>query len=159
MTTDDLRALLAKATPGPWEWRREKLISVGDSTTVINYADYEGMWFVSYEGRNDANKEILIAAVNALPGLLDRLEAAEADAVVWRHIAQERYADFRRAVDPKETGYPVDGALDSLFNAYRKTGKFNQVFCSQCGGAFPSNYHGYSHCTDHAAIDAVRGTK
>jgi len=105
--------------------------------------------------RIEATEELIYA----LPALLDRLEAAEADAVVWRHIAQERYADFRRAVDPKETGYPVDGALDSLFNAYRKTGKFNQVFCSQCGGAFPSNYHGYSHCTDHAAIDAAREPK
>ena len=79
-------------------------------------------------------------------------ERLRKDAEVWRHIAQERYADYRKVCDPKETGYPIEGALDSLFAGYRKGGKHSQVFCSQCGCAFGPNYHGYSHCTDHAAI-------
>jgi len=82
-------------------------------------------------------------------------DAARADAEVWRHIAQEQYSLLRRARDQNEHGYAIEGALDALFNAYRKTGKFSQVFCSQCGGAFlHHNYHGYSHCEDHIAIDA-----
>lgn len=72
------------------------------------------------------------------------------DAEVWRHIAQERYADYRRACNPAETGYAIEGALDALFRGYRRGGKHHQVFCSQCGGAFGPNYHGYSHCWDHA---------
>ena len=82
----------------------------------------------------------------------DDVRAVCADVEVWRHIAQEQYASRRRAVDPTESGYPIEGALDALFRAYRKTGKFGQTFCSQCGGSFLPNYHGYSHCEDHAAL-------
>jgi hypothetical protein len=86
-------------------------------------------------------------------------DALKQNAVVWRHVAQEQYAALRRELAPKETGYAIEGALDSLFAAYRKTGKFNSVFCSQCGGEFAGNYHGYSHCEDHAAIDAAAKAK
>jgi len=131
-TTDDLRALLAKATPGPWEWRREKLISVGDSTTVINYADYEGMWFASYEGRDDANKEILAAAVNALPGLLDELDALRAivmaadamrewcDPISEQHrIVRDQYDAARAAAKGDQSTNTLDDeqSLD-YFNKY-----------------------------------------
>jgi len=53
---DQLRALLAKATRGKMEIR----------TT------------------SEADFELALAAVNALPELLDRLEAAERDAAKWR---------------------------------------------------------------------------
>jgi len=83
-------------------------------------------------------------------------EALRADVEAWRHIAQEQYAWLRRARDPRETGYPIEGALDSLFRGYRTHGKYSMVFCSQCGGSFlHHNYHGYSHCEDHQQIDAA----
>ena len=55
MTITELRALLAAATPGPWPWRE------GDERERI------------YGG---PNARLVVAAVNALPALLDVAEAA-----------------------------------------------------------------------------------
>jgi hypothetical protein len=51
---------------------------------------------------------------------------------------------------------PIASVLDAAERGYRGHGKFHHVFCSQCGCEFGPNYHGYSHCEDHAAIDATR---
>ena len=100
------------------------------------------------------DKQQLEALEKECAALRQERDSARADAEVWRHIAQEQYSWLRRARDQNERGYAIEGALDALFNGYRKTGKFSQVFCSQCGGAFlHHNYHGYSHCEDHIAID------
>lgn len=72
------------------------------------------------------------------------------DVEVWRHIAQEQYALLRR----EYKGAAIEGALDSLFASYRAEGRYSTVFCSQCGQAFPANYHGYSDCREHQNIGA-----
>jgi hypothetical protein len=84
-------------------------------------------------------------------------ERLSEDVRVWRHVAQERYADYRRVAFPEETNYPIEGCLDALFRSYRKTGKYREVFCSECGRAFGANWHGYSTCAEHTAIDKARG--
>lgn len=78
--TEKLRALLAAATPGPWR--------AGTVETWNVYADPNGDVMAPGLGRvvaqmnrhyphsNDA--ALIAAAVNALPELLDALEAAEA---------------------------------------------------------------------------------
>jgi hypothetical protein len=75
--SDDLRRLLEAATPGPWEWDGEgTLVSTGVADVVL---------WVSSDGTEvesvNADAALIVAAVNALPGLLDRLELLEAVAV------------------------------------------------------------------------------
>ena len=100
-----------------------------------------------------AGYQALAARIRELEAERDALKA---DAEVWRHIAQEHYSLLRRARDPNEAGYAIEGSLDALFRGYRKNGRYSQVFCSQCGRAFlHHNYHGYSHCEEHEVIDAA----
>ena len=53
-------------TAGPWEWRGDKLIAVGDSTTVIDFAPYDGMWFSGFDDVEAANRGIIAAAPDLL---------------------------------------------------------------------------------------------
>jgi hypothetical protein len=71
-----------KHTPGPWKWAdkyTDKLIG-DDGKTVINSADYEGMYFC---GENEEGNACLIAAapelLYALKGLLAEYEFDEAN--------------------------------------------------------------------------------
>jgi hypothetical protein len=59
------------------------------------------------------------ACIDSITALCQERDDARADAKVWRHIAQEQC----RARDPNERDYAIEGALDALFNGYRKTGK------------------------------------
>jgi hypothetical protein len=110
----------------------------------------------------EQNTDDRYCATSACGELLDSILAALAsratsggadaqDAAIWRHIAQERYADYRKERTPDERDYAIEGSLDALFNSYKTTGKFKSVFCSQCGAQFPANYHGYSSCDSHIA--------
>ena len=94
---DELRALDAKATPGPWEVTAEDwaTISSGPDAVVMSYAAD-----LACEGCGDpahgapevvigAEDAALIAAMrNALPALLDALAAAEARASLWKETAR-----------------------------------------------------------------------
>lgn len=99
---DELRALLAAATPGPWDDVR--IGRIGDGTPrseecqVCN-ANGEAAFIVTHDGNLDgrANVELACAAVNALPGLLDRLDALEAV------IADCDRCAVADALDAKET--------------------------------------------------------
>ena len=69
-TTDRLRALLAEATPGPWQatekrGKRDGYVRSGDRTLA------------DMRLRNgEADAALIVAAVNALPALLDVADAA-----------------------------------------------------------------------------------
>jgi hypothetical protein len=65
-TQAQLRALLAGATPGPW-WANHEDWSV-------RYSAYGDVATNVYER---ADRELIVAAVNALPALLDALDAGE----------------------------------------------------------------------------------
>ena len=102
MTTDDLRALLAKATPGPWDadgWtgtvRGAGVQQFTGEHDAVWAKDESGEWTLICptglrdEPQSNENAQLIVAAVNALPGLLDRLEAAERDAERYR-LARSR---------------------------------------------------------------------
>jgi hypothetical protein len=57
---EQLRALLAAATPRPWNWRT--VVSSSLDTTPEK------------RQRTDANLILIVATINALPALLDELE-------------------------------------------------------------------------------------
>lgn len=86
MTITDLRALLAKATPGPL-----KLHGCDEH----GYTPDPGLLCYGVRGadrgyaRTQADRELHCAAVNALPALLDVAEAAEAayGALAGLHVA------------------------------------------------------------------------
>ena len=72
----ELRRLLAEATPGPW------VAEVSGKTGPI-VMDAESVSALDHVARcphyrGSADSELIVAAVNALPGLLDALGVAEA---------------------------------------------------------------------------------
>lgn len=77
-TEAELRRLLAEATPGPWHaWRHGEHslykgpgVEAGAGTYICETAT-DGM------GLGDADAALIVAAVNALPSLLDRMAALE----------------------------------------------------------------------------------
>ena len=77
----ELRRLLDEATPGPWEaegsqlWGPDGVLvaAVREHSTIVD--------------RPDA--QLIAAAVNALPGLLDQLDAAEAALARVRELHRE----------------------------------------------------------------------
>lgn len=75
-TTDDLRELLKKAIPGPW--RKEGTWAIGGrSVTFYGGPENEVVMDIAYEDEESASMEnidLAIAAVNALPVLLDEIE-------------------------------------------------------------------------------------
>ena len=100
MTTADLRRLLADATPGPWVHPDPSWDSVWVTTDRCIYASHDAP-----EARFDA--ALIVAAVNALPGLLDRLEAAD------------RLATAARDASPWKPMTAWLGPLQAALAAYR----------------------------------------
>ena len=73
MTTTHLRQLLAAATPGPWERdEAETNICGRDGFTVADVPDSVGA-----DPRPEADRALIVGAVNALPTLLDKIERYE----------------------------------------------------------------------------------
>jgi len=70
-----LRELLAKATAGQWEW--EDYVADGKRSSLLVGKDYSVLRHAAHWTMTEADRELITAAVNALPALLDRLEAAE----------------------------------------------------------------------------------
>ena len=79
-TIAELRALLAKATPGPWQHydevfrsqfsrRRVTEIQRSDYKAIIAWSGFDGLPDVTARKKN-ANAALIVAAVNALPDLL-----------------------------------------------------------------------------------------
>jgi hypothetical protein len=103
----ELRGLIAKATPGPWEIDTEQsegeygsapdtgtgyddfligadiagkwatLLTTENSTVKEIEEDYDEDHHRAWDAVGEANAKLVIAAINQLPALLDRLEAAE----------------------------------------------------------------------------------
>lgn len=83
-THDALRAMLEKATPGPWEWHMTPfdcdLLGAGGRTVLTSIQSAVSV--------NEADAEMIVAAVNSLPALLAENEALRE--------ALEFYSDDRR---------------------------------------------------------------
>lgn len=102
---DSLRQMLAAATELPWQpmnahqW--DTIIGGIDGPDDGNYR-YETITDITTDHiRSKANARLLVAAVNALPALLDRVERAEADyfaqvAHTEQIVAQRNKAEAER---------------------------------------------------------------
>jgi hypothetical protein len=127
-----LRALLAAATPGPWTARRLGVYGRQDwrEIAAANRSKYNDTVAKVYrDGATDGDQELLAgtsmtvgkyereqdnaaliaAAVNALPGLLDALDAAEADAQTLREALEVAHG---YCVPSYSEGHPDDVARD-----------------------------------------------
>jgi len=86
-----LRALMAKATPGPWATESEEALKVKDS----NGDSIAMMYWTHLRGRRiseevSANASLIAAAVNALPALLSLAEdAARMRAALEAYLSAE----------------------------------------------------------------------
>jgi hypothetical protein len=75
--TNELRKLLASASPGPWavsdcgEW----VVADNGQATICKMP----WWPMELQTEKDANAALVAAAVNALPELLDRIAYLEAE--------------------------------------------------------------------------------
>jgi hypothetical protein len=122
MTTDakgpgvreELRRLLAEATPGPWE--------VGEPDRNEQATIYAGPddWIAllphqcleSIRIAQERNAALIAAMRNALPGILDALDAAEAERDAIRAKLEDRNAKALAALfgaldEPMECGHPI----------------------------------------------------
>jgi hypothetical protein len=80
MTTDieGLKALLEKATPGPWKVADKVATVGGDRYLVITHpAGWVSLIMEGDDGRDEADAVLIVAAVNALPDLLATITALE----------------------------------------------------------------------------------
>lgn len=89
-----LSELMAKATPGPWT------TGEGDPQSILS----EHNWTCIAQANTvfvdtaDANAALIVAAVNALPAMLQQLAEREAEVEALRH-AVERSIDAQRAAE------------------------------------------------------------
>jgi len=77
----ELRELLGKATKRPWEADQEALASRRHGDTPFRIYAFDGSnWFpITQHWTDKVDARLACAAVNALPELLDELEAARAE--------------------------------------------------------------------------------
>lgn len=79
MRTAELRQLLAEATPGPWETRvvREPYTDPTPALVVPSRGGHDPWWSLLFSDNADEDAALIVAAVNALPALLDVAKAAQ----------------------------------------------------------------------------------
>ncbi len=85
MTTDELRALMDRATPEPWDYDRidGALVSDPDSYPRRLLVDGVALPAGPRQPQAEHNAAFICAVRNELSGLLDRLAAAEAVAAAF----------------------------------------------------------------------------
>ena len=108
--TNELRKLLEKATPGPW---RVLFAGGGDAWQVVGWnARREAFDHEAFDGSacgeyaqscTEPTRDLIVAAVNALPALLDELDAARARVADLRDMLARLCA----AVEHFSPGYGV----------------------------------------------------
>lgn len=115
MTISNLRALIEKATPGPWAWDSpanwcgisDRVAPAANMGQVIATVDTSG-WG---KRRGNTNSALIVAAVNNLPSLLDIAEAVRAVKATRAFTG----LDGRKYVEVKADYWDrVKAALDAL---------------------------------------------
>jgi len=103
LDTAALRELLAQATPGPWtlDTLQESTVTRGSLYAVTSpgwreLATVYGNETPELEEQGAANGPLIVAAVNALPALLDRLETAERERLSEQRRADDNFASYER---------------------------------------------------------------
>ena len=123
----ELRALLAKASPGPWtRWKDNLVVWSGEVTDNTSgglsikpdsgreIAEFPA-WEIDDDGRDReaaANADLVAAAKAALPALLDALDMAEARERRLREMLAECTDDLEARIDaeypePDRLSHPV----------------------------------------------------
>jgi hypothetical protein len=130
-TNDELRELLAKATPG--EWVRDGL-TIGFGASEYVHADWRTLALCKptiTTGKCYANAALIVAAVNALPALLDRIEALEAGCEELLLSQRNAIAVAERA--EAENARLNDEAADRryVYEAYHKAEAENESLKSE----------------------------
>ena len=69
----ELRRLLSEGTPGPWAAGAETVQDSDHCAVASCWLTHEG----DHKDRSEQNARLIVAAINALPALLDVVEAAE----------------------------------------------------------------------------------
>jgi len=122
---DDLRVLIAAATPGPWQMDDESTVCANNEVIAVPCG-------VFGRDQQDADMALIVAAVNALPGLLDRLAAVE-----------KQCEELRRVVIQGVTANP---------------GVLHHYKCLACGGRWSGRPPvAEQHIGECAAIAARKG--
>lgn len=121
-TLDELEKLLAAATPGPWKIERGKrciqgpdtregdplvLTSMMGGATKWSHSPYSE-YCVPGMKEGDANAALIVAAVNALPELLERVKRLEAIEVAARTYFNGYMQDEAADDGPEMTGCGMD---------------------------------------------------
>lgn len=133
-STEELERLMAEATPGPWKIERGKrciqgpdtrdgdplvLTSMMGGATKWSHSPYSG-YCVPGMKEGDANAALIVAAVNALPGLLEGVKRLEADLQVIAFGS-------RYVAEPDNSFTKVDWTRDQLIEyaraALKETGQ------------------------------------
>lgn len=118
MNEDELRGLLAEATPGPWRRGSSCVYGPGVSNTIASLATCDvrsEKWQfqaddAAYERQIDsqrANAQLIVAAVNALPSLLATIASL-------REEVERLRGDVSSAIGSVEFMDPPDGGDVSL---------------------------------------------
>jgi hypothetical protein len=104
--TNELRKLLAAATPLPWIVQKEDYFGSWSVTGTAN-DPVPGLWRTEPEAFDDGSahgeygpsckeptRDLIVAAVNALPALLDELDAARAEVAEAKRLDGVRLAQI-----------------------------------------------------------------
>ena len=132
MNIEELKRLAEAATPGPWKWLSDELLNeldmpalISDGVLVCDFGNEEQYYPTEGTPPSEADAAYIAAANPAtMVALLDRLAAAEKDAVCFRYWVREAAsapgamanliqhctteADYRRA---------ISGVLDAAKSA------------------------------------------
>lgn len=110
-------------TPGPWHTggRGDRIIYAADGYAVASATVFHNQ----HDGQLEANARLIAAA----PELLEA--AIKVNAL---SIQSDAHRELRAAIS-KAIGTPRP--------------RFENTYCSQCGGEFGPGNHGFSHCADH----------
>ncbi|MBK8173211.1 MAG: hypothetical protein IPK60_23155 [Sandaracinaceae bacterium] len=106
-TITHLRELLSKGTPGPWRYdvdnkNRHAIRHFPEVYEPVVYCDRDG------GSMKEVNAELIVAAVNGLPALLDRLEKLERRRLLGMPHTHLTGADCSRCDEADELDEELD---------------------------------------------------
>ena len=117
-----LRALLEKATPGPWRaveaetaFRIQRASDPWNYITTATYSPLGGI--PKWEGMQ-ANAALIVAAVNALPALLSRVEELEATVAQWKEGVESANRLTQRFAAERDEARARAAALEAGLRRY-----------------------------------------
>jgi hypothetical protein len=82
LSVSELREIVAAATPGPWRYRDR--LDNGLPWSDVTYQDGDDWGIITGDHLTPEDAAFIIACREALPSILDRLEAAEAFVEAFR---------------------------------------------------------------------------